>query len=333
MVNNRTAVNGTNDLLDKEKEKRGIIQRFIVWMALFGFWIFFSIASDKFFQVSNFIAILRDAAILGIISCGLTVVIISGGIDLSIGSLAGISGLVASALILKGWNGFLVVFIFSMAVCLVIGYINGIMINIVKIPALIATLAMMMILKGVKLVSYGSQDMFLSAILPSWLYFMSKQFIGPVPVSIFFFAAVCILTGIILYKTPFGRKVYAVGADDTVAYLMGIKPSRVRILTYLFLSALVWLSSTLAVGRIGGYSFSLGQNYEMRAILAVIMGGTAFTGGRGTIEGSIAGVILVATLNNGLTLMRIPYAWQAVILGMIFILVVGVDSYYHRYEE
>ena len=332
MANNHTAWNETDDLLDKERETGKIIQRFIVWMALFGCWIFFSIASDKFFQVSNFIAILRDAAILGIISCGLTVVIISGGIDLSIGSLAGISGLAASALILKGLDGFFIVFIVSMAVCLAIGFINGIVINVVKIPALIATLAMMMILKGVKLVSYGSQDMFISTIMPSWLYFMSKQFMGPVPISIFFFIGVCTLTSIILYKTPFGRKVYAVGADDAVAYLTGIKPQRVRIFTYVYLAALVWLASTLAVGRIGGYSYSLGQNYEMRAILAVIMGGTAFTGGRGTIEGSIAGVILVATLNNGLTLMRIPYAWQAVILGMIFILVVGLDSYYHRYE-
>lgn len=327
MANRYLRLNGVNGLIGK------YIQKYVIWIALVGFWLFFSVVSDKFFQTSNFIAIFRDASVLGIIACGLTLVMIAGGIDLSVGSLVGISGLVVSLLILQGWQGFLGVFLLSIAVCMGIGFVNGIMITKVKIPALIATLAMMMVLRGVKCIVYGGQEICLKLPLPAWLHFISRKSVESVPISVLIFISVSILSSIILYKTPFGRRVYAVGADSHVAYLMGINPSRVRIITYVFLGALVWLSSSIAVGRIGGYSFTLGDGYEMRAILAVVMGGTAFAGGRGTIKGSIAGVLLMATLNNGLTLIKVPYAWQIVILGIMFILVVGLDSYYHRYRE
>jgi len=303
----------------------------MVWIALIAFCIGFSIASDKFFQISNLVAIFRDASILGIISCGLTFVIISGEVDLSVGSLLGIVGLAMSLLMLKGWEGFGSILIVLIPMCVGVGvcFFNSILITKLRIPALIATLAMMMSLKGVKLVIFGGQDILIYS-LPHWLHYISKEFVGPIPVSVLLFIGIIILASIILYKIPFGRRVYAVGADSHVAYLMGINTSRVKTITFAFLGFLVFLSSSLVTGRVGGYSISIGQDYEMKVLLAVVVGGTPLAGGRGTIIGSIGGVLLMATLANGFVLSGVPYSSQRVVLGLIFISVVALDSYYRR---
>lgn len=308
------------------------IQRYTIFVALAGFCLFFSIASENFFQTRNLIAIVRSATTLGIISCGMTLVIIAGGIDLSVGALVGMIGFIIAKLILQGVGSFFSLFLIAICVGIAVGFTNGIIITQLKISPLIVTLAIMMCLDGLKLVIYGGQDILIHSV-PPCLSYISRGFVGPVPISVFLFISVIILSSVILYKTVFGRKIYAVGVDSHIAYLMGINPSRVRIITYVFLGILVYLSSLILVGRIGGYSIMLGQDYAMDAILAVVVGGTSLSGGRGTIEGSIGGVLLVATLRNGLTLIAVPYSFQIVILGIIFISVVTLDSYYHRLRE
>ncbi len=315
----------------KNMEKKNI-QSYIIWLIFVIIVIYFSIASDKFLQISNFISIVRDAMFLGIIACGLTFVMITGLIDLSIGSAVGMVGLTISMMVTKGWSGLIGIFIIPTLVSLSISLFNSFVITKLKMPPLILTLAMMIALKGIRRVIYGSHDILLRD-MPKMISFISRDFIWGIPVSVYIFILIIILSSLILHKTPFGRNVFVVGANEHAAFLNGISPTKIRISAFLILGFFVYISSFILVGRIGGYSISMGENYEMVAILAVVVGGTSLLGGRGSIIGGIGGVLVMSTLSNGLVLTRVPYPWQKVILGIIFILVVALDKFYNKKKE
>lgn len=304
-------------------------QSYLVWVIFIIMFIFFSIASDKFLQISNFISILRNALIYGILACGMTFVLISGLVDLSIGSSVGFVGLIITILTLRGWGGIFGIIIIPLLVCFSISLANAIMIVRFKMPALIVTLAMLMVLKGIKLVIQIKSYTVLRD-MPKILDFINNGYIWRIPISICIFIFLIILSNIILYKTPFGRKVIIVGANDHAAFLMGINPNTIKILTFLLLSIYVYFCSIILVGRIGGYSYTMGEDYEMVVLLAVIVGGTSFYGGRGSIIGSIGGVMVMSTLLDGLVLLKISYEWQKVILGIIFIFIIIIDRLYNR---
>lgn len=308
------------------------IQSYIIWIIFVIICIYFSIASDKFLQIPNFISILRAALFLGIIACGLTFVMITGLIDLSIGSAVGMVGLTICMMVTKGWGGLIGIFIIPILVSLSISLFNSFVITKLKMPPLILTLAMMIALKGIRRVIYGSHDILLKD-MPKMISFISRDFIWGIPVSVYIFILIIILSSLILHKTPFGRNVFVVGANEHVAFLNGISPTKIRISAFLILGFFVYISSFILVGRIGGYSITMGEDYEMVAILAVVVGGTSLLGGRGSIIGGIGGVLVMSTLSNGLVLTRVPYPWQKVILGIIFILVVALDKFYNKKKE
>jgi ribose transport system permease protein len=310
------------------------IRKFVVWAILGIVLIYFSIASDKFLQVSNLIAIMRHAVFLSIISCGLTFVMITGLIDISIGSAVGIVGLVISLSILKGWNGLVGIFIIPIIASIGISLFNSIVITKLKIPSLIVTLAMLISLRGIKLVMYPGADIVLKKDnLPGLLSFISRDYFLGIPISVYVLVLIIILGVVVLNKTLFGRKVFAVGVNEHVAFLHGIKPDNIKIFVFVILGFCVYISSFILVGRIGGYSTNFGQETEIEAILAVVVGGTNFTGGSGSIMGSIGGVLLVSTILNGLVLMRIPYEWHKVTIGIIFIMIVALDRLINRGTE
>jgi ribose transport system permease protein len=300
------------------------IRKFVVWAILGIVLIYFSIASDKFLQVSNLIAIMRHAVFLSIISCGLTFVMITGLIDISIGSAVGIVGLVISLSILKGWNGLVGIFIIPIIASIGISLFNSIVITKLKIPSL----------RGIKLVMYPGADIVLKKDnLPGLLSFISRDYFLGIPISVYVLVLIIILGVVVLNKTLFGRKVFAVGVNEHVAFLHGIKPDNIKIFVFVILGFCVYISSFILVGRIGGYSTNFGQETEIEAILAVVVGGTNFTGGSGSIMGSIGGVLLVSTILNGLVLMRIPYEWHKVTIGIIFIMIVALDRLINRGTE
>jgi len=314
--------------------RKNEIRKFVVWMVLVIALIYFSIASDKFMQVSNILAIVRHAVFLGIISCGLTFVMITGLIDISIGSAVGIVGLIISLSILKGWNGLVGIFIIPIIASISISLFNSFVITKLKIPSLIVTLAMLISLRGIKLVIYPGADIVLKKDdLPKMLSFISRDYLWGIPISVYVLILIIILGIVILNKTLFGRKVFAVGVNEYVAFLNGIKPDRVKILVFVILGFCIYISSFILVGRIGGYSTNFGQNTEIEAILAVVVGGTNFAGGSGSIIGSIGGVLLVSTILNGLVLMKTPYEWHKVIIGIIFILIIAMDRFINRRTE
>ena len=311
--------------------KKNIKRSYIVWIILIIIIIFFSIASDNFFQISNFVSILRDALSLGILACGITFIMVSGLIDLSIGASVGMIVLTISLSVMRG-GGLIGIFIIPLLISLSISLVNAVMIVKLKMPALIVTLAMLMVLKGIRMVIMGAHDISISD-MPKIINFVSRSYVWGIPVSVYIFVLIIIVSSIILYKTPFGRKLFIVGANEKSAFLAGINTTAIRIFAFIILSVYIYICSFILVGRLEGYSITVGDNYEMIVLLAVVVGGTSFFGGQGSVIGSVGGVLLMSTLLNGLVLIRVAYEWQSVVLGIIFIFIIVLDRFYNKKKE
>lgn len=292
--------------------------------------LLFSLLTQNFFSVNNILGILKDTSILGIIVCGLTFVIIAGGIDLSLGAMLGLSGLIFIRLISLNLQINAVIIVLLPLLCvLFFSLINGLLFTKLEIPPLIATLAMMTIITGIRM-TWFRKEIYLDE-MARWLYFISKGSIKRFPVSVIIFIIIIIVSMIILYKTPLGRRIYIVGANEKSAILTGLNIDNIRIFTFLYLGLLVTISSILVFGKIKGYSFTIGQGYEMEAIFAAVLGGTVLTGGKGRIEGSVAGVLLMSTLRNGFTLAGVGYSIQEIVVGSIFIIFIIIQNIFKKF--
>lgn len=321
--------------LSNEKQGMSIgnfIQRFSPIFILVILVIIVSFFTDNFFQVSNFLNIIRQSSILGIVAMGMTLVILTAGIDLSVGSVMTVAACVAGVGA-TAWGLGPVAAIALGTVCgVALGVLNGIIITQGKIQPFIATLGMMTAAGGIALLVTGGMPI---TGIPSSMLAAGSSTIGEagIPVSVFVFAAVAIISWVLLNKTTFGRNIIALGGNAEAARTSGIRVERMLIAVYAISGLFSSIGGFVLMGRINSSNALMGGGMELQAITAVALGGTSLAGGFGSIGGTVIGVITIGVLNNGLDLMNVSAAWQRVILGTMIILVVILDAWRKRKFE
>lgn len=314
----------------KLRSKSGALQQVLALASLVVLIIVFSLSSENFFQFSNIVGILFSTAVIGVLALGATFVIITGGIDLSVGTVMTLSS-VMTGVFITFWDlpvplgiagGIL-----TGAFC---GLLSGTVVAKLKIPPFIATLAMMMIAKGLALVISGAKpiyfndaEVFMEVAQGSVLGAIIPGFDIPNAVLIFFLAAV--LGYIILQKTIIGRYNFALGSNEEATRLSGVNVHFWKIVIYTLTGAFTGLAGVLMASRLNSANPALGAGYELEAIAAVVIGGTSLSGGKGTIVGTVIGALIMSVLTNGLRILSVPQEWQTVIVGIVIILAVYAD--------
>ncbi len=305
-------------------------QKLLAFASLLVLMIFFSLASPNFMQADNLVAILQATAVNGVLAIACTFVIISGGIDLSVGTLMTFCAVMAGV-VLTYWGLPLplgiVAAILSGALC---GFVSGVLIAKLKIPPFIATLGMMMLLKGLSLVISGTRPIYFND-TPDFPVISQESLIGwffpalPIPNAVLILFIVAVLASLVLNKTMLGRYTFALGSNEEAVRLSGVNVDFWKIVVYAVNGAICGIAGLLIASRLNSAQPALGQGYELDAIAAVVIGGTSLAGGTGTVLGTIIGAFIMSVLTNGLRIMSVAQEWQTVITGIIIIAAVYTD--------
>ncbi|ACJ35022.1 ribose ABC transporter permease [Anoxybacillus flavithermus] len=279
--------------------------------------------SDSFFTLDNWLNILRQVSINALIAFGMTFVILTGGIDLSVGSVLALSSAFAAGLMANGVNGIFAMMI-GISAGLAMGALNGVIITKGRVAPFIATLATMTIFRGATLVYTEGRP------ITGFSDELAFQIIGrgyflriPVPVVLMLVAYA--LLYVVLKKTTFGRHTYAIGGNEEATRLSGIRVDRLKIWIYSLTGGLAALAGLILTSRLNSAQPTAGTAYELDAIAAVVLGGTSLSGGRGWIFGTLIGALIIGVLNNGLNLLNVSSFYQQVIKGVVILLAVILD--------
>ncbi|AWN15254.1 ABC transporter permease [Salinisphaera sp. LB1] len=307
---------------------RGKFQQFLAFAGLILIFAFFSFASPNFLTFANVMSILLATVVIGTLAIGTTFVIISAGIDLSLGTGMSLCAVMSGVFITHWGLPMPLGVVFTVLFGGLIGFVNGFNVTVLKIPPFIATLAMMLVAEGLALVISGSAPIYFSN-TPSY-YMLSNGSIFPglaIPNAVLLWAAVAIIAAIILNKSVFGRYTYAIGSNEDATALSGINTRRWKILIYSFGGLFIGLAGVLISARLNSAQPALGMGYELKAIAAVVIGGTSLFGGVGSILGTVIGALIMSVLTNGLQIISVPQEWQTVILGVVILAAVYLDNF------
>ncbi|MBL8131430.1 MAG: ABC transporter permease [Anaerolineae bacterium] len=285
--------------------------------------LFFGTQTPFFFSSANLDTITSTLAIVGITAIGMTLVLITGGVDLSVGSVAALSGVVTSLLWLKGGLPLGLSAVLGVGAGGLVGLINGGIVTYLKINPLITTLATFSIVRGLAFVLSEGQTNLLSN---EAFNFIGRGSIGGVPFSLLLMIALYLAFLFILRYTQFGRNLYAIGGSPQASRLAGIPVSRHLLTVYVISALLASLSGIINVSQLASSAPRAAVGLEFTVITAVVLGGTSLSGGKGTLIGTIMGVIILRTLDNGLVLMQVSSFFQDVARGLVLILAVGFDQ-------
>lgn len=300
-----------------------------VLLIIVGICILLGVITPTFLTGSNLRATAIGLATDGIIVIGMTVVLVSGGLDLSVGSVMAFSGVVAGTLhITFGWNIWLAC-LCTILICGVIGLINGLIIGKIGLSPLITTLGMMEIARGGTYVVTKGSPVSLSA-APDAFKFLGKGAVVGVPVLVLILVVLVIISDFLLRNSSAMRNVFYSGSNEKAAILSGINTRRVKIFVYIASAMISGLAGILSVSRFSVASATAGDGAEMRAISAAVIGGASLNGGEGTILGAIMGIILLNVIDNALVLLQVSVYWQQVISGTILVLAVMIDHFSHK---
>lgn len=318
---------------DKNKQKKGLksisLVRIMIPVSIIVLSAFFAIMNPKFLTLSNLSNIARQSSVIAIAALGQTIVLISGGFDLSQGSVIGlVSCIGAAGIIAYGiWGGTLI----TLAVVAVIGLLMGFLVAKFRIPAFIVTLGMLTLLRGATLI-YTNGMPVAGLTNKAFLYLGSGDFLK-LPVPFLIAVAIYILGYIFLTYTRAGRDIYAVGGNEDAALISGVSVDRRKILAFIISAVCAGIAGLILTSRIAVGQPTLGEGYELKSITAAIIGGTSLYGGAGTVSGTALGVILVAVIGNGLNLLKVSSFVQLVINGAIIIIAVGIDVWQKRSKK
>ncbi|MFC0561322.1 ribose ABC transporter permease [Halalkalibacter alkalisediminis] len=285
--------------------------------------VIITMLNPSFLSLSNIFNILRQVSINALIAFGMTFVILTGGIDLSVGSILALSGAVTATLLAAGVDPVLAVAA-GLAVGAILGAFNGLIISKGKVAPFIATLATMTIFRGLTLMFTDGKPV--TGLGDSTFFQMlGKGYFMGIPVPAITMMISFVILYLILKKTTFGRRVYAVGGNEEAAILSGIKADRIKIYVYSLTGFLSALAGVILMSRLNSAQPTAGSMYELDAIAAVVLGGTSLTGGRGWIVGTLIGALIIGVLNNGLNLLGVSSFFQQVVKGGVILLAVLMD--------
>jgi erythritol transport system permease protein len=299
----------------------------------------FSFLSPYYFSLNNFLIMASHVAIFGILAIGMLLVILNGGIDLSVGSTLGLAGCIAGFLMqgvqLTALGVILyppvwAVVVMTCALGALVGAVNGVLIAYLKVPAFVASLGVLYVARGIALLMTNGLTYNNLGGRPElgntgfdWLGFNR---LGGVPIGVLVLAALAIICGIVLSKTAFGRWLYASGGNERAAELSGVPVKRVKILVYVFSGVCAAIAGLVLSSQLTSAGPTAGTTYELTAIAAVVIGGAALTGGRGTVRGTMLGAFVIGFLSDGLVIIGVSAYWQTVFTGAVIVLAVLMNS-------
>ncbi|MCW0000205.1 ABC transporter permease [Pararhizobium sp. YC-54] len=316
------------------------------FIALFAVIAFFSVFAPNFLSAANIILMSKHVALNAFLAMGMTFVIITGGIDLSVGSIVGLCGMVAGGLILNGIDlqiGYTMYFnvvevcLITLFVGVVIGAVNGLLITRLNVAPFIATLGTLYVARGFALLSSDGQT-FPNLVGKPELATTGFGFLGSgrivgLPVSIWILIVVALAAAYVAKYVPIGRQIFAVGGNERAARMSGIRVDRVKMFVYMFSGFCAAIVGIVISSELMASHPATGNSFELNAIAAAVLGGTSMSGGRGTIGGTIIGAFVIGILSDGLVMMGVSSFWQMVIKGIVIIVAVVVDQAQRRLQQ
>lgn len=297
--------------------RQGLLIAFVIFMIGFG------LISERFLSVDNVASVLRQSTIIGVMALGVTIVVIGGNLDLSVGSMLSFATVLVVDLHDKIGPeiGIPVMFVAT----LTLGAINGFLVAVMRLNSLIVTLGMLSAIQGLTLIYSGGQNVDISDQSGTWFRFFGRQSILNIAAPIWIFLGLALILYFVMTYTPFGRRVFAVGGNPTAAVFSGVRRSRVVFTTYLISAFCVGVAALILGSRVMGSQNTVGQGYELLVLAGVILGGTSLLGGSGNILKTVMGVVMLGFIQNGLLLMGYPYYTQWLVTWVVIILAVWLD--------
>jgi erythritol transport system permease protein len=306
--------------------------------------LLFSSLAPSFITVNNLSILAKHVAISAILAIGMTFVVLAGGIDLSVGSVAGLGGMIAGYVITQGiafggaqhFPPVIVVILLTFLICMFVGLLNGWLVAKAGVAPFIATLGTLYIARGTALLLSNGKTFPNLAGVPSrhntGLTRVGQSFFLHVPTPVWIMAVLFAIAAFVASKTPLGRHVYAVGGNERAARLAGIRVPRVKLITYLFSSICAACVGLIIASQLEAAHPATGATFELNAIAAVVLGGTSLMGGRGSVTGSLIGAFVIGVLADGLVMLGVSEFWQIVIKGVVIVLAVAIDQLQSRLQ-
>jgi ribose transport system permease protein len=292
----------------------------------------FSVFADGFLSVDNFWTVMRQISVNTCLSVGMTLVILTGGIDLSVGSILALSGAVMAGLLKSGTEletlnvyigyGAPAAITIGILVGASLGLFNGVMITRFRVPPFVATLAMLTIARGLTKLYTGGEA--ITGLGNAFVTIGSGRLLG-IPNQVWIAAGIVIAATVLLKRTRFGRYIYAVGGNEEAAKLSGLNVKRIKLMVYTAAGALSAVGGLIVTSRLNSATPIAGEGFELDSIAAVVIGGTSLSGGRGSVPGTVLGALIIGVLNSGLVIMGVDPFWQTVIKGFVILLAVVID--------
>ncbi len=313
--------------MSRQTRVRELLKKIIPFASLIFLFIFLSMASPYFLTVNNLFSVIRQTAVITIMAIGMTVVMASGGIDLSVGSMVGFTGVLGAMLIAGGFPVSLAV-AGSMLAGASCGLVNGAAVTTLRIPPFIATLGALGIYRGLTLIITGGVPV--ANLSRDFGVLATGTLFGVIPVPLAILLFVAVIVHLFLEYTTLGRYAYAIGSNFEAARCAGIRTKEVTILIYGLCGALAGLAGMIESARLVTGQPTAGEGYELRVIAAVVIGGGSLNGGQGTVLGTIVGSLIMGLLSNGCNLLGISPFLQQVIIGAVIVLAVTFDEYQRR---
>ena len=285
-----------------------------------------TIINSNFLTANNLLNLLLQVTSNALIAFGMTFVILTGGIDLSVGSILALSSALTAGLLGSGMPVTLAILISLILGC-ILGMMNGLLISYGKLAPFIVTLATMTIFRGATLV-YTNGNPITKGLSDTFLFqFLGQGYIVGIPFPVIIMFIVFIVLYDLLHKTAFGKSVYAIGGNEKAAYISGVKLNKVKIIIYSISGIMASISGLIITSRLSSAQPTAGASYEMDAIAAVVLGGTSLSGGKGRILGTLIGALIIGVLNNGLNIIGVSAFWQQVVKGVVILIAVLIDRF------
>jgi ribose transport system permease protein len=294
-----------------------------IYVFLVAIILFFALMTDAFLTFDNFIVILRQVSIIGICAFGETLVVIGGGIDLSVGSTVALSGVIAASLAKFLEVPIPLAFLAGIAAGSVCGLLNGILTTKVKIPSIIVTLGTLTIIRGLAFIIVGGVTVFG---MPLSYRVLGRSYIGFVPIPVLIMVGIFAVFFIVLNMLSFGRYVYAIGSNEEAAVISGVNVDKMKTVVFMLCGLMAGIGGAILSSRLDSGQAATAQGLELDVLTAVVLGGVSIAGGKGKLESVFVGVMIIGILANGMVLLNIQHFYQLVIKGGVLLFAVGLDT-------
>jgi ribose/xylose/arabinose/galactoside ABC-type transport system permease subunit len=301
-----------------------LLKKYVTVLVLLALLVFFSLVAPNFATPNNFIILLRQVSFTAISAVGIAFVMISGGMDLSIGAQISLTNVLAAILMAQIGVPPLVAIGLALLLGTLLGMVNGYTSILLKVHPLIVTLGTMTIYKGIAYIAANGSSI---SGLPDSFKWLGQGYIGPIPVPVACMALVVLAGGFVLNKTYFGRYIFALGGNEEAARLAGVNNNRIKVLVFAICGFFSAITSLLLLSRVFSGQVTTGQGMEFDCMTAAVLGGISFKGGEGTITGLLTGVLIIGVLNNALQLLSLGDYYQMVVKGLVLLAAVGFDTY------